>query len=71
MPPQILIKRICLIILSFPDLIKKSIVRIKIKETSAGINGEENSKAAKIRIKKIKQMDFKIDILNQFNNITI
>jgi len=63
MPPQMLIRKIYLVILFFPVSIKKIIVRIKIKETSAGINGDENSKAAKIRIKKIKQMDFKIDIL--------
>jgi len=63
MPPRMLIKKIYLVILFFPDSIKKSIVRIKIKEISVGINGEERSKVAKIRIKKIKKMDFKIDIL--------
>ena len=56
MPPQILIKKTCLVILFFPDSIKKSIARIKIKETSVGINGEESSKAAKIRTKKTRQI---------------
>lgn len=63
MPPQILIKKIYLVILFFPDSIKKRIARIKINEISVGINGEEISKIAKIRTKKIKQMNFKIDIL--------